>query len=130
MISVEMPNQNQSRKNRIARMLKRKRPTLKRQYGQRNLFASSANQREINNNGFTLRRSLVNPNNNAPQYNNKSNENQQYLNEYLNELQAKHNAEVAYQMRPTLSGRWNRFRQSRKQNKKEAAYTRALLAQL
>lgn len=118
-----MPNQNQTRRERVQRMLQRKKPTLTRQEGRRNLFNTRRNSRNsqysgLNTNENNLRNYITRESNvsnelnlNSGFSNTFSPENQYYLNMYIKNLQNRNNAEKAYRQRKTMSGRWNRFKQ-------------------
>ncbi len=118
-----MPNQNQTRRERVQRMLQKRKPTLTRQLGKRNLFNTRRNSKNsqytgLNTNENNLRNSIAGESNGSNSLNLNfgftntfSAENQYYLNMYMKNLQNRNNAEKAYRQRKTLSGRWNRFKE-------------------
>ncbi len=128
-----MPNQSETRSQRVQRMLQKRKPRLTRQLGKRNLFNNRRNSNisrysGINTNENNLQNYLASESNQSNSINNLLNtnsgftntfsaENQRYLNMYMRNLQNRNNAAKAYRQRKTMSGRWNRFKERMRNQK-------------
>ncbi len=116
----------ETRSQRVQRMLQKRRPTLKRQYGKRNLFNTNENRTRnstgLNERNNQLRNYLAETANESndgmnspfePNYGYSSSFTEQEkrnLNAYLKNLENRNKAKEAYRQRRTLSGSYNRFR--------------------